>query len=141
MIYRNQCLDRLYLPRSEGGVGLIEINGAFRATIVSLGQYLISNKDSLMTAVTKQHRDTLPQSISIVKLAKNFGNSLIEDPPQDDETPATTQGKIKRRICGFQNRNTRLDRWKGHMRAGKIPTRAEKTIYRQKSLSQLAKKW
>ena len=63
LIYRNQCLDRLYLPRSEGGIGLVEINGAFRATIVSLGQYLISNKDPLMTAVTKHHRDTLPQSI------------------------------------------------------------------------------
>ena len=36
MIYRNQCLDRLYLPRSEGGIGLVEINGAFRTTMVSL---------------------------------------------------------------------------------------------------------
>ena len=72
MIYRNQCLDRL--SRSEGGVGLVAINGAFRvrATIVSLGQYIISNKDPLMTAVTKQHRDTLAQNLSIIKLAKNF---------------------------------------------------------------------
>ena len=38
VIYRNQCLDRLYLPRSEGGVGLTQINQSFRSTIVSLGQ-------------------------------------------------------------------------------------------------------
>ena len=63
-----------------------------------------------MTAVTKQHRDTLPQSLSIIKLAKNFGDGLIEDPPDDDETSATAQGKIKRRACGFQDRNTRMER-------------------------------
>ena len=59
MIYRNQCLDRLYLPRSEGGIGLVEINGAFRATMVSLGQYHISSTYPLMKAVIRQHRETL----------------------------------------------------------------------------------
>ena len=24
--YRNQCMDRMYLPRREGGLGLTEIN-------------------------------------------------------------------------------------------------------------------
>ena len=139
MIYRNQCLDRLYLPRSEGGIGLVEINGAFRATMVGLGQYLISNTDPLMKAVTKQHRDTLPQNISIVKMAKNFGGDIIEDPPDtDNKTPATAQGQFKRKVYGLQDKQIRLDRWKGHLRAGYFPQELEKCyIDKKASLSWL----
>ena len=72
VIYRNNCLDRLYLPRSEGGLGLIELNTAFRSTIVSLGQYLISHTDPLLKLVANQHKNTLPQNMSVIKLAKNF---------------------------------------------------------------------
>jgi len=72
VIYRNQCLDRIYLPRSEGGMGLQGVSDSFRATIVSLGQYLLSNKDSLMQMVTKQHKDDLPQNVSIIKMGRNY---------------------------------------------------------------------
>ena len=138
MIYRNQCLDRLYLPRSEGGIGLVEINSAHRGTIISLGQYLISSTDPLMKIVTEQHRDILPQNISIVKMAKNFGNDLIEDPPVEDGPPATAQGKFKRKAYGFLERNIRMDRWRGHLRAGKFPQELDKPyIDKKTSLSWL----
>ncbi len=42
--------------------------------------------------VTKQHRDTLPQNMSFVKLAKNYESNLIDDPLTDGGSPATTQG-------------------------------------------------
>ena len=122
IIYRNQGLDRIYLPRSEGGMGLVDINGAYRGTIVSLGQYLISNTDPLIKAVTRQHRETLPQSLSIIKLAKNFGGDIIEDPRNENaDTPATILAKTKRKAYGYQDRINKLERWKGHMRAGKFP--------------------
>ena len=50
--------------------------------MVSLGQFLISSTDPLMKAVTKQHRDTLSQNISIMKMANNYGRDIIEDPPE-----------------------------------------------------------
>jgi hypothetical protein len=40
--YRHQCLDRIYLPRKAGGLGLLEVNTTHRAGLVSLGQYLTS---------------------------------------------------------------------------------------------------
>ena len=95
VIYRNQCLDRIYLPRSEGGMGLQGISDSFRATIVSLGQYLLSNKDSLMQMVTKQHKDDLPQNVSIIKMARNYAEDLLEEEP-DPATPATVQARAKR---------------------------------------------
>ena len=138
VIYRNQCLDRVYLPRSEGGMGLVEINSAFRATIVSLGQYLVSNKDPLLKPVTQQHRDTLPQSTSIIKLAKNFGDNIIEDPPTDEEIPAICLGKEKRKIYTSEQKQPRIDRWKNHQRAGKFPKELEKPyIDKRSSLSWL----
>ena len=36
VIYRNQCLERLYIPRRERGMGLIEINDILRKTIINL---------------------------------------------------------------------------------------------------------
>ena len=120
-------------------MGLVDINGAYRGTIVSLGQYLISNTDPLMKAVTRQHRETLPQSLSIIKLAKNFGSELIEDPPdEDDDTPATILAKAKRKAYGGLDRIIKLDRWKGHLRAGKFPQELEKPyIDKKASLSWL----
>ena len=43
--------------RSEEGLGLIELNTAFRSNIVSLGQYLISH---LLKLVANQHKNTFP---------------------------------------------------------------------------------
>ena len=141
-IYRNQCLDRLYLPRSEGGLGLTEISTAFRASIVSLGQYIISNKDPLMTLVADQHRNILPQNISVIKLAKNFGkidrSNLIIDPPEEDDVPATTQARMRRLNFGFHERIRRKKRWSEHKRAGKIPEELDKPyIDKEASLSWL----
>ena len=46
--YKNSCLDRIYLPRSEGGLGLIEVNQCFKSAIVVLGQYLHTSEDPLI---------------------------------------------------------------------------------------------
>ena len=139
VIYRNNCLDRLYLPRNEGGMGLIELNTAFRSTIVSLGQYLISHKDPLMKLVANQHKNNLPEHISITKLAKNFGGALIEEHP-DDNVPVTVQARTKRLNYSFQERIQRKERWQKHKRAGKFPDELEKPyIDKQASLSWLKK--
>ena len=139
LIYRNQCLDRLYLPRHEGGMGLIEINTAFRSTIVSLGQYLISHTDPLVKIVANQHKNNLPQNISIIKLAKNFGGTIIEDIP-DEDVPATAQARSKWLNFSFQEKNQRKDRWLKHKRAGKFPEELDKPyIDKEASLSWLKK--
>ena len=50
--YRINCLDRLYLPRSEGGLGLTEVNQSFKSSMVALSQYLHVSKDPLMMKYT-----------------------------------------------------------------------------------------
>ena len=68
VLYRNQCLDRLYLPRREGGMGLIEINDAYRNTIINLDFYLKTTPDKHLQNVLKQHQDDLHENKSITKL-------------------------------------------------------------------------
>ena len=45
VLYRHQCMDRVYLPRREEGFGLIEINYALGNTIINLAQYVETTKD------------------------------------------------------------------------------------------------
>ena len=126
VIYRNQCLNRMYLPRSEGGMGLQGISDSFRSTMVSLGQYLLSNKDSLIQVVAKQHKDVLPQNMSIIKLAKNFAPNLLEDEPDEPEAAPTFLARGKRIAYNFTQRNDKKERWINHKRAGLFPKEIDK---------------
>ena len=51
IIYRNQCLERLYLPRREGGMGLLEINDVFRKTIINLEHYIKNTAEQHMEII------------------------------------------------------------------------------------------
>ena len=59
VIYRHQCMDRVYLPRREGGLGLIEINDALRSTIINLSEYLVTTTDNLLLLVKRHHQNNL----------------------------------------------------------------------------------
>ena len=140
--YKTSCLDRLYLPRSEGGLGLTEVNQAFKSSIVALGQYMHTSKDPLIKIVTKQHTELLPQNVSITKMADIFGADIIEKELEDEDkyTPATTMAKQKRKVHGFVFRNQRKDRWTEDKRAGKFPAELEQPyIDKKASLSWLKK--
>ena len=126
VIYRNQCLDRIYLPRNEGGLGLTEIDHAYRASIVSLGQYLKSTEEENMKLVEQQHRDTLPQQISITKLAENFGGELIVEREGDEHTPATMVARKTRSKYSKKAQKDKVVKWKEHKRAGKFQEELEK---------------
>ena len=46
MLHPKSDVDRIYIPRKEGGRGLIEIETAFNVAIVGLNHYL-ENKSTL----------------------------------------------------------------------------------------------
>ncbi|XP_068205180.1 uncharacterized protein T26G10.4-like [Palaemon carinicauda] len=58
--YRNQCMDRIYLPRREGGLGITETNQAYRAAIVSIGQYLKYPENEYIKKVAQHHNEPWP---------------------------------------------------------------------------------
>ena len=140
VIYRNNCLDRLYLPRSEGGLGLTEVNQSFKSSMVALSQYLHASQDPYIKIVARQHTDILPQNVSVTKMGDLFAKDLIEHELEGEsvQTPATDLAKQKRKIHGFTSRDQRKKRWLEDKRAGKFPAELDKPyIDKQASLSWL----
>ena len=140
--YRNQCLDRLYIPRSEGGLGLIEINQSYKSAIVALSQYMHSSTDPLMKLVAKQHAEVLPPNVSVITQANLFGKDLIETELDDENRhiPATELAQTKRKVHGFAARHKRKERWIEDRRAGKFPEELDKLyIDKKESLRWLTK--
>ena len=133
--YRTQCLDRLYLPRSEGGLGLMEVNQTYKSAIVALSQYLHCSKDPLMQLVTKQHTEVLPPNVSITKMADIYSDNLVEKEldEEDENTPPTEMAKRKRKVHGSIFRNNRFERWKEDRRAGKFPEELNKEYIDKKA--------
>ena len=135
VIYRNQCHDRIYIPRRMGGLGLIEVNQSHRSTIVSLGQYLISSTDPLLTQILPHHLDTLTERTSLTKLARNFAGDIVVGDRESNQLPAT---KIARKTRGRYSKSeldTKKERWKGNRRAGKFLEELEKDyIDKERSL-------
>ena len=136
IIYRNQCMDRLYLPRREGGLGLIEINDVFRQTITNLDFYLRTTTEEHMKKVKEQHQDNLPESKSITKLANVFKRTHLENSnnnseqqqevlnstqqqqtEREEETASSTPSKHP--YTHFERVNKR-NRWQTNKRAGRF---------------------
>ena len=47
-----------------------------------------------MQVVTRQHKEDLPKTISIIKMERNYTDDLLED-ESDPATPATVQARAK----------------------------------------------
>ena len=65
----------------------------------------------------KQHKETMPQNTSIIKLAKTFANHLIDESPQTEDAP-TKQARSKRKDFNHAEHHSKKERWKNHKRAG-----------------------
>ena len=60
MLHPKSDVDRIYIPRKEGGRGLIEIETAFNVAIVGLNHYL-ENKSTLSSNMIIMHEKTKPK--------------------------------------------------------------------------------
>ena len=119
IIYRQQCMDRIYLPRKEGGLGLIEINHSYRATTLSIGQYIKSSTDKTMGMV-KEHHECLSQQTSTTKLAENFSGYTLKNTAEDCDNPATLIARKKREEYTKRELETRREGWRQNKRAGRF---------------------
>ena len=68
--YKDQCHARLYIPRAKGGMGLIEIDATYKATIISLAQYIVSGTGLYADILRKHYSSTSEKSL--IKLAEMF---------------------------------------------------------------------
>jgi hypothetical protein len=66
-------IDRLYVPRKEGGRGLMQVEGAYIAETLSLVEYVEIKEDPLIQIVrTHQHNTNLALLQTANKFKKSF---------------------------------------------------------------------
>ena len=118
--YRHQCMDRIYLPRREGGLGLIEINHTYRATILSMGQYINSSRDKTISMVKDHQNKCLSQQTSNTKLAENFNGGQLKNTTENNDNPATLIARKMREEYSKREMETRKEGWRQNKRAGKF---------------------
>ena len=81
-------VDRLYLPRSEGGRGLMQIELTFKIVTVGLETYLRESKDEMMKLVLEHEKKK--KLYSVTKEATKFCRELEVDQPGHKETDSVT---------------------------------------------------
>ena len=70
-------IDRLSVKRKEGDRGLMQVETAYKAEIISIAEYLSTNykKDQLVNIV-KNHENTQPAMKSVTRLAVKIMEEL-----------------------------------------------------------------
>ena len=82
-------VDRLFLPRTEGGRGLIQLELSYKSTTIGLDKYLQETQDILLHFF-KDHDDR-KSLYSIRRQSMNFNRELEVPaiPPAEDEANTT----------------------------------------------------
>ena len=144
LINRNQCMDRIYIPRREGGLGLCGVDDRYRSQIIGLADYLLGTKDHLLEHVVKVHQD-LPENKSIIKLATLFSRDMEDSrshgQQQQPQTPPSTEtetgmvtsseesggqtGGRKKQFIEWERRS-KHQRWDENHRAGRMHQELQK---------------
>jgi len=91
--------DRLYAKRKEGGRVLVQIEGAYKAEIINIAEYLNTNyKEDQFANIVKSKESTQPNMNSIIKTAAK----ITEELSQPNEKSDTKHD-------GIQHTKTRLE--------------------------------
>ena len=103
-------VDRLYLPRSEGGRGLMQIELTFKIVTVGLETYLRESKDEMMKLVLEHEKKK--KLYSVTKEATKFCRELEVDQPGHRETDSVTnKAKEVKNIVKKQGKEQIRIRW------------------------------
>ena len=88
-------VDKLYLRRTEGGRGLIQLELSYKTTTIGLHKYLQETQDTLLHFVTDHDDRKSLYSISrqSVKFSWELGVPAI--PPAEDEANTTYARRTK----------------------------------------------
>ena len=122
MRYPKSDVDRLYLPRTEGGRGLIQPEPSYKSTTIGLDKYLQETQETLLHFV-KDHDDRKSLyfiSRQSMKFSRGLGLPAI--PPAEYYTTYARITKAKAKHQGCQQlRST----WKSKAIHGKYPQRVK----------------
>jgi len=78
-------IDRLYVKRTQGGRGLVQIEVAFKAEIINIAEYLNTNYNTdQFVDIVKSQGNTQPNMNSIIKTAAKITEELCQPNEKSD---------------------------------------------------------
>jgi hypothetical protein len=89
--------DRLYVPRKEGGRGLMQVEGAYIAETVNLVQY-VENKEDPLIQIVKTHQHNTNSALP--KTANKFKKSFQRQTKQIKNITQNIKGKWEKKTHG-----------------------------------------
>ena len=110
-------VERLYLPRTQGGRGLTQLELTLKTTTIGLDAYLSHSDDQLLQIVKKQ-------TLSIQKEAETLKKKLqIPETPPIMEDTATTYAKKTKQKAKQYGQKQQIRSWEEKKLHGQYPTR------------------
>ena len=123
--YRMHCpkpdVDRLYIPRKEGGRGLIQLELTYKTTTIKLEKYLDSSKDWMLQLV-KQHENS-KKAHSVIKKSEKYKRDLGVEINTDEKLSCTKQAKILKKAAKKEGLKKIKENWENKPLHGQYPTR------------------
>ena len=119
VIYRNQCLPRIYISRENGGLGLTEINQLHRANTVSVAQYIQSSRKKEINLVKEQQIKQESEQTSVIKQARLFSEENVHEEKETNIRPATLIARKARKKYTQDWQKVVETEWREHKRAGR----------------------
>ena len=81
-------VNRRYVPRKEGGRGMINLEMCFKTTAIGLNTYLLSSDDRMLKLVL-QHKEKKPHSVT--KKSRKFKFQLNMAQEENEQTTEATK--------------------------------------------------
>ena len=117
-------VDRLYLPRAEGGRGLVQLELTYKTTTIGLDTYLTSTEDPLLQLV--KHHEGRKKLYSTKKEAAKFKQELNipETPARENEATTKYARRVKQK-AKHQGQLQLRKTWEEKPMHGKYPKRTK----------------
>ena len=120
-------MERLYIPRKDGGRGLIQVETAIKIATIGLDHYF-KNKDGQYPKQVLE-RDTSKAKNAITKnLSKFKGEVPISEFENKEDKPASENAKALKNMTKSKIKSVKKEKWKNKALHGQYPKLLENCL-------------
>ena len=135
MAHPKADVDRMYLPRKEGGRGLIQLELSYKTTTIAMKHYLEFTNDWMLQLVL-QHEST-KKLHSILKEALKYERELNIDPiVEEQDLPSTKVAKMVKMKAKKNGQSQLAEKWSQKALHGQYVLRSQNADVDQKATHQ-----
>ena len=123
LLHPKADVERLYIPRKDGGRGLIRVETAFKMAKIMLDHYL-KNKDEQYTKQVLEH-DRSKVKNSITKNASKFKREVpMSEFEKKEDKSASENAKAPKNMIKSKMKPMKEEKWKNKALHGQDPREA-----------------